>query len=61
MEEQVQSICFSLEIINYIGIICLIIGLLSKKYIGLECVLTLQLVFYSQLLVENANKWPMGF
>ena len=32
--------------------IILIIGLLSSKYIGLEGILTLQLIYFSQLLIE---------
>ncbi len=39
----------------------LIIGLLAPKYIGLEGVLTLQLIFYSQLLVYDIRAWPVGF
>jgi hypothetical protein len=43
------------------GILGLMIGLLSPKYIGLESLLTLQLVFFSQLLIVNPSKWPVGF
>lgn len=39
----------------------LFIGLLSKKYIGLECMLTLQLIYYSQLLATPWNKFPVEF
>lgn len=39
----------------------LLIGLLSPKYIGLEFLLTLQLIFYSQLLINEPSKWPVGF
>jgi hypothetical protein len=44
-----------------LGILGLMIGLLSPKYIGLESLLTLQLVFFSQLLIVNPSKWPVGF
>ena len=39
----------------------LLIGLLSPKYIGLESLLTLQLIFYSQLLIAEPSNWPIGF
>lgn len=39
----------------------LIAGLIAPKYIGLEAVLTLQLIFYSCLLVTDAQKYPVGF
>jgi hypothetical protein len=44
-----------------LSLICLAIGLCSPKYIGLESLLTLQLVFFSQLLIKNPSKWPVGF
>ena len=44
-----------LAIVNLIG------GLLSNKLIGLECVLTIQLIFYSQLLVNPWQNFPAGF
>ena len=34
-------------------VLCLLIGLLSPKFIGLEAILTLQLIFYSQLLISD--------
>ena len=43
------------------GMIGLFVGVLSPKYIGLESLLTLQLVFYSQMLISNPEKWPIGF
>ena len=44
-----------------LSMVGLIIGLCSPKYIGLESLLTLQLIFYSQLLIANPSKWPVGF
>jgi len=38
-----------------------LIGLMTPKYIGLESILTLQLIFYSQLLISDPSKWPIGF
>ncbi len=35
------------------GMIGLFVGILSPKYIGLESLLTLQLIFYSQMLISN--------
>lgn len=37
------------------------IGLLAPKYIGLEGMVTLQLIFYSQLLIEDNKAWPTEF
>ena len=56
-----ESLTNGMIVTNLLGIICFICGLLSTKYIGLECILTLQLIYYSQLLISNANKWPLGF
>ena len=39
----------------------LLVGLFVPKFIGLEMVLTLQLIFYSQMLVYDFEKWPVGF
>ncbi len=43
------------------GMIGLFVGVLSPKYIGLESLLTLQLIFYSQMLIADPQKWPIGF
>ncbi len=51
VEGQVKSIGVGLLLVNYLGVACLVVGLMARKYIGLEAVLTLQLVFYSQILV----------
>ena len=48
-------------ITNMLSLLCLLIGLFSRKYIGLECLFVLQLIYYSQLLVGDADKWPAGF
>lgn len=44
-----------------LNFIAILISLLSPKFIGLETILTLQLIFYSQLLIDNPSKWPIGF
>lgn len=41
--------------------ISLMMGLITPKFIGLESILTLQLIFYSQLLIVDLAKWPPGF
>ena len=38
---------------SIVSAICLLIGLLSPKFIGLEAILTLQLIYYSQLLISD--------
>ena len=37
-----------------------LIGIISPKFIGLECVLTFQLMYYSQLLINPWTKYPPG-
>jgi hypothetical protein len=44
-----------------LSLVGLLIGLLSPKYIGLESLITLQLIFYSQILITDPSKWPVGF
>ncbi len=44
-----------------LGMIGLFVGVMSPKYIGLESLLTLQLIFYSQMLISDPQKWPIGF
>lgn len=39
--------------------IILFIGLLSRKFIGLECILVLQLIYYSQILVSPWSNFPV--
>lgn len=39
----------------------LVIGLFLPKFIGLEIIITMQLIFYSQLLIYDFEKWPVGF
>lgn len=51
VQAQAKSIGVGLQLVNYLGVVCLVAGLMARKYIGLEAVLTLQLVFYSQILV----------
>jgi hypothetical protein len=44
-----------------IFLIFLIVGLFAPKYIGLESILTLEIIFYSQLLIKDPSDWPVGF
>lgn len=39
----------------------LLVGLVLPKFIGLETLITLQLIFYSQLLLSDFGLWPIGF
>lgn len=39
----------------------LLVGLFVPKFIGLETILTMQLIYYSQLLISKLDKWPVGF
>jgi hypothetical protein len=41
--------------------ILLFIGFISPKFIGLESILTLQLIFFSQTLIYDHMKFPVGF
>jgi hypothetical protein len=56
-----NSISIVLCVGTGLSIIGLLIGLMTPKYIGLESILTLQLIFYSQLLISDPSKWPIGF
>lgn len=42
-------------------LISLLVGLITSKFIGLELIITLQLIFFSQLLVYNIEDWPSSF
>lgn len=47
-----------------VGVIVLLllgVGLCTPKYIGIEGITTLQLIYYSCLLVTDAGKYPVGF
>ena len=46
---------------SLVSIIGLVIGLFVPKFIGLEAILTMQLIFYSQMLIVDNEKWPLGF
>ncbi len=41
--------------------ICLLIGFFTSKFIGLESILTCQLICYSQLMICDISRWPSGF
>jgi hypothetical protein len=42
-------------------VLSLVIGLIAPKFIGLELILTLQLIYLSQLLIYDIKNWPFGF
>jgi hypothetical protein len=44
-----------------LNIICFLVGFLSFKFIGLESILTLQLIYFCQLLIFDISRWPSGF
>jgi hypothetical protein len=44
-----------------LNIICFLIGLMSFKFIGVESILTLQIVYLCQLLIFDISYWPSGF
>jgi hypothetical protein len=56
--EKISSGMMAAVVIN---ILFLVIGTLTPKFIGLESILTLHLIFYSQLLIYDLSKWPGGF
>jgi hypothetical protein len=39
----------------------LVFGLITPKFIGLETIITLQLIFFSQILIYDNSKFPVGF
>jgi hypothetical protein len=39
----------------------LLVGLFLPKFIGLETIITMQLIYFSQLLIVNYDEWPVGF
>jgi len=56
-----KSMGYSMMAQTIINAICLFVGLISPKFIGLESILNLQLIFYSQLLIFDISKIPPGF
>jgi len=42
-------------------LIMFLIGLFTPKFIGLEAILTLQLIYYSCFLINKVDKIPVGF
>lgn len=56
-----KNMSLGTTIFGVIFLVLLFIGLLTPKFIGLEAVITLQLIFYSQLLISDVKKRPVGF
>ena len=44
-----------------LSIVSLLLGFMTPKFIGLESILTLQLLYYSRLLIVDIQRWPPGF
>jgi hypothetical protein len=44
-----------------VSMVALLVGLFVPKFIGLESIITMQLMFYSQLLIVEYEKWPLSF
>lgn len=44
-----------------LNIICFLTGLMSFKFIGVESILTLQIIYFCQLLIFDISNWPSGF
>ena len=61
LQESYKTVSLNFIITNVIVIIQLLIGLFLPKFIGLETLITLQLIFYSQLLISDFKYWPIGF
>jgi hypothetical protein len=47
--------------VMFVCLLELLISLFLPKFIGLELTIILQLIFYSQLLISDFRKWPLGF
>jgi hypothetical protein len=56
-----KTISIVICITTVFSLVCLMFGLISPKFIGVEMLMTLQLIFYSQILIINTEKWPAGF
>ena len=48
-------------ITTILDVLFLFMGIITPKFIGLESVLALQLCFFSQILVHDNKKFPIGF
>jgi hypothetical protein len=47
--------------VGFLVLLLLGVGLCTPKYIGVEAISTLQLIYYSCLLITDVNKIPVGF
>ena len=50
----VKTIGYLNLVIIILSMVILLFGLFTPKFIGLEMILTLQLIFFSQFLIEDA-------
>ena len=44
-----------------LGLLGLVLGLFLPKFIEIETIVTMQLIFYSQVLIFQSDDWPVGF
>ncbi len=51
----------SILVTSVLSMMGLLVGLFVPKFIGLQAIITMQLIFYSQLLIDDVEKWPIGF
>jgi hypothetical protein len=56
-----QSIGSGILIGAAVSMLLLVLGLITPKFIGLETIITLQLIFFSQILIYDNSKFPVGF
>lgn len=56
-----RTISIGMLITIIFDVLFLFIGLISPKFIGLEALLSLQLTFFSQILIHDNKKFPVGF
>jgi hypothetical protein len=56
-----KTIAIVICVATILSLVCLVFGLITPKFIGVEFLVTLQLIFYSQLLIVDTGKWPAGF
>lgn len=55
---QIETSILVMTVVSMLG---LLIGLFVPKFIGLEAIITMQLLYYSQLLIKDISVWPLGF
>ncbi len=56
-----KAISYAMLAGTILNSLMLFVGFVSPKFIGLESILTLQLIFFSQTLIYDHLKFPVGF